>query len=62
LPDPLSYPTLRQYIDESDFEFVNAIGLEILHIIDQEDPLDLTRPILSQRQFATLPVTVLQET
>jgi hypothetical protein len=51
-PDPLSYPTLRQYIDESDFEFVNAIGLEVLHIVDQEGPLDLTRPILSQRQFA----------
>jgi hypothetical protein len=46
VPDPLSYRTLRQYVDEGDFEYVNAIGLEVLHMINQEDPLDLSRPIL----------------
>jgi Glycosyl transferase family 2 len=43
--------SLGDYLDEFDEWWVNAIGYEILHLIDREDPLDLDRPILDQRSY-----------
>jgi hypothetical protein len=48
-PDPARYRDLADYIDKMDANYVNAVGIDILHIITEELPLDLTRPILSQR-------------
>ena len=50
-PDPAKYRNLADYIDRVDFEYVNAIGLDILHIMSEEGPLDLSRTILSQRRY-----------
>lgn len=50
-PDPARYTDLNDYIAKVDFKYVNAIGIDILHIITEELPLDLARPILSQRRF-----------
>jgi hypothetical protein len=41
--------TLGQYLDRFDEEWVNCLGYELLHLKKSEPPLDLTRPILSQR-------------
>lgn len=49
--DPHRFPTLRDYVDNTDFEYMNAIGLEIIHVLNQDDPIDLSKPILSQRSF-----------
>jgi hypothetical protein len=52
VPDPEKFACLKDYIEATDFEHVNCVGLDILHILDREPPLDLKRPILAQRSFA----------
>jgi hypothetical protein len=43
--------TLGSYLDVFDDEYVTCLGYELLHMKDQEPPLDLERPILDQRRF-----------
>jgi hypothetical protein len=50
VPTP-EWGTLGEYIDEFDEWWVNAIGYELVHLIDREQPLDLSRPILDQRSY-----------
>lgn len=49
LPDPSVFPTLNAYINQMTVDCVRAIGIDVLHIIDHELPLDFAKPILSQR-------------
>jgi len=46
------YSDLRDYIEKNDFDYVTAVGMNVLHMIDREDPLRLDQPILQQRKFA----------
>lgn len=50
--DPAHFNNLADYLDKSDFKYVSSIGLEVIHILNREDPLDLTLPVLSQRRYA----------
>lgn len=52
VPDPGKYPSLRAYVEACSFDYVNCVGLELLHIINAEVPIDLAKPILSQRRYA----------
>jgi hypothetical protein len=52
VPDPDLFSNLREYVDALEDEYVNCIGLDVVHILDREVPLDLEAPILSQRSFA----------
>ena len=52
VPDPAKFASLRDYVENCSFDYVNAIGLEILHIINAELPIDVAKPLLSQRRFA----------
>ena len=56
VPDPNVAASLAEYADAfvtaGDREFVTAIGLNVLHDIDQEAALDPSRPILAQRRYA----------
>jgi Glycosyl transferase family 2 len=49
-PDPRS-GTLGEYLDRFDEEWVNCLGYELLHVRDEEPPLELDRPILAQRHY-----------
>ena len=40
---------LDRYLDRFDEGWVNCLGYELLHMKDVEEPLDLSRPIMSQR-------------
>ena len=51
-PDPAKYRDLADYLDRVDFDYVNSIGLDILHVITEEGPIDLSQKILSQRKYA----------
>lgn len=51
VPDPDRYRDLADYLDRMPFDHVAPIGLNVQHMIDQEIPLDLQEPILSQRRF-----------
>ena len=52
VPDPEIFPDLRTYLERSSFDYVSCIGLNIVHVLNREDPLDVTKPILPQRRFA----------
>lgn len=52
VPDPQKYPSLRDYVEACSLDYVNCVGLELLHIINAELPIDLTKPMLSQRRYA----------
>ncbi len=43
------FGTLGDYLDRFDEDWVNCLGYELVHMRDSEPPLDLSRPILSQR-------------
>src|SRR5437588_3960656 len=43
--------TLGDYLDQFDEEWVNCLGFEVLHQRDREPPLDLSKPIMSQRHY-----------
>jgi hypothetical protein len=48
-PDP-DWGTLGDYIDEFNDEFVTCQGYELIHMKDEEPPLDAEMPILTQRR------------
>lgn len=52
VPDPARYADLRTYLNERQFDYASCVGLNVIHILTQEEPLDLAKPILSQRRFA----------
>jgi hypothetical protein len=52
VPDLSIYPSLKDYVEQRDFDYTSCVGLNVLHIISQEDPLDLSKPILPQRRYA----------
>jgi hypothetical protein len=52
VPDPGLYADLKDYVARVDFDYVTCVGLNILHIINLEPPLELDKPILTQRRFA----------
>lgn len=52
VPDLRVYADLNDYLTRKQFDYVSCVGLNVLHIISQEDPLDLSLPILPQRRYA----------
>ena len=51
-PDPQKYDSLRTYIEVKRPSAATCIGLAVHHILDREPPLDVSKPILSQRNIA----------
>jgi hypothetical protein len=49
-PDP-EWGDLGEYLAGFREEWVNCLGYEILHLPAREPPLDLSRPILQQREY-----------
>jgi hypothetical protein len=52
VPDTAMYADLPEYVARMKDDYVTCIGLNILHILNQEPPLDLNKPILAQRHYA----------
>jgi hypothetical protein len=52
VPDLSMYANLQDYMERREFEYVSCIGLNVVHILSREDPLDLSKPILAQRKYA----------
>lgn len=52
IPDPLKYENLSQYINENKPVVAYCLGLNVKHVLTKEGPLDLDRPLLSQRKIA----------
>ncbi len=55
VPDPDLYPSLKSYIEAKTDEGVTAVaslGFNVVHNVGVEPPLDLTSPLIGQRQLA----------
>ena len=52
VPDPRKFESLAAYVAKMTDEYVSCIGLNVVHIINKDDPIDLTKGILTQRRYA----------
>ena len=55
VPDPERHPGLKAYIEARTADGLNAVGslgFNVVHNVGAEPPLDLTQPLLGQRQVA----------
>lgn len=48
--DPAFYKGLPDYISNMKTDYSNGLGIDVIHMIAEEFPIDLTKPILSQRR------------
>jgi len=51
IADPAVYRNLRHYLESMAVDYVNALGVDVVHMIQLEPPMNLARPILAQRRF-----------
>ena len=51
--DPAKYADLNDYISNHQSDYSTGVGLNLVHAIDREPPLDLHFPILAQRKYAS---------
>jgi hypothetical protein len=53
VPDPDRYAGLKEYVEaQSGLNAVGSLGFNVVHNVGSEPPLDLTQPLLGQRQLA----------
>jgi hypothetical protein len=52
VPNSARYSDLNDYVSKMPTDYATGIGLNVLHILNQEPPLDLGRPVLAQRRYA----------
>ena len=52
VPDLRHFTDLSDYIERTDFEYVAGVGLNVLHLLNRDAPLDVRKPILAQRRYA----------
>ncbi|GBQ77819.1 hypothetical protein AA14337_0931 [Acetobacter malorum DSM 14337] len=50
--NPQKYVDLKDYIQRGLSDYVTAIGLNVVHAIDREGPIDFDKPLLEQRHYA----------
>jgi hypothetical protein len=51
VPDPDKFAGLPDFVAQRCERFVNAVGLDVYHVPDAEEKIDLARPILAQRKY-----------
>ncbi len=50
VPDPAKSPTLEAHLREIRYAYASPIGINVIHIVGSEPPIDFTRPLLLQRR------------
>lgn len=55
--NPAKYNDLNDYIARTLIDYATVIGLNLIHVIDREMPLNFDAPILEQRKYATFTST-----
>ena len=51
VPDPAKSARLDEYLERSGYEYASPIGLNVIHMVENEPPLDPAQPLLRQRRF-----------
>lgn len=51
VPNPATADTLEAHLRVSRYRHASPVGIEVVHIVDAEPPLDFTRPLLLQRRY-----------
>ena len=52
VPDLSKYSGLGDYLARNSRDFVTCIGLNVVHILSDDAPIDVSQPILAQRRYA----------
>lgn len=50
--NPEKYSDLKDYMQKTDAAYTTAIGLNVVHAIDREGPINYHAPLLAQRHYA----------
>jgi hypothetical protein len=51
VPDPAKSATLEAHLRDRSYSYASPIGINVLHIVAVEPPIDFTRPLLHQRRY-----------
>jgi TPR repeat protein len=51
VPDPAKATTLEVYLRSRQYSYASPIGVNVIHMVADEPPLDLRRPLLLQRRY-----------
>jgi len=51
VPDPAKAATIEEHLLHRRYSYASPIGINIVHIVDAEPPIDFTRPLLAQRRY-----------
>jgi hypothetical protein len=51
VPNPAKSPTLEAHLRGRRYSYASPIGINVIHMIDGEPPIDFTRPLLRQRRY-----------
>ncbi len=49
--DPRKSPSLDAYLNQKRFSHAAPVGINVVHMVDREPPLDFAQPLLQQRRF-----------
>jgi hypothetical protein len=52
VPRPSKFATLSEFIERRCETYVSAVGVEVVHLVDDEPDMDLASPLLPQRRYA----------
>jgi hypothetical protein len=58
VPDPANYPSLEAHLTAQRYEYASPVGLTLVHLTDMEAPIDLTKPLLTQRRYCQFQATM----
>lgn len=51
VPDPAKSATLEAHLRDRPYAYAAPIGVNVIHIIEREPPIDFTQPLLRQRRY-----------
>jgi hypothetical protein len=56
--DPAKASSLEAHLAAQSYEYTSTVGLNIVHLVDVEGPIDLTQTLLSQRRYCQFQATM----
>src|SRR5579862_277055 len=51
VPDPTKSPTLEAYLSGKRYSYASPVGINVIHIVEAEPPIDFSKPLLRQRRY-----------
>jgi hypothetical protein len=58
VPDPAKSLSIEAHLAAQSYEYTSPVGLNVIHLVDVEAPIDLAQPLLSQRRYCQFEVSM----